>query len=108
MTTQGRLFVLGVLQNGDRWDRGRIRLRECVPLFLSHTKTIDFLFPALSEELSNISFQRPPHGRHTWTRVWQVPGGGALSPEGKRADKRLISPFSTPCMVGVSSVACWF
>lgn len=25
VTTQGRLFVLGVLQNGDRWDWGRIR-----------------------------------------------------------------------------------
>lgn len=45
-------------------------LRECLPLFLSHTKTIDFFFsfPALSEERRKISFQRPPHGQDTWTR----------------------------------------
>lgn len=81
-------------------------LRECVPLFLSYTKTIDFFsFPALSEEQRNISFQRPPHGHDTWTRVCQVPSRGALSPEGNKADKHLIWPFSTPCIVGVSSVA---
>lgn len=34
VTTQGRLFILGVLQNGDRWDRGRIwaqRMCSTVP-----------------------------------------------------------------------------
>lgn len=38
---------------------------------LRYTKPIDF-FPALSEERWNISFQRPPHGHDTWTRVRSV------------------------------------
>lgn len=70
-------------------------LRECLPLFLSHTKTIDFFFsfPALSEERRKISFQRPPHGQDTWTRDAQVPSGGVLSTKGKTGR---FSPFSAP------------
>lgn len=78
-------------------------LRECLPLFLSHTKTIDFFsFPALSEERRKISFQRPPHGQDTWTRDSQVPSGGVLSPGGNQADScrppccSFSTPFSTP------------
>lgn len=50
---------------------GFFLVRECLPLFLRDTKPIDF-FPLLSEEPSNISFQCPPHGHDTWTRVRSV------------------------------------
>lgn len=44
------------------------RMLSTVPtLYKAH-----WFFPALSEELRNISFQRPPHGHDTWTRVRAV------------------------------------
>lgn len=81
-------------------------VRECVPLFLSRTKTIDFFFPpALSEELRNISFQHPPHGHDTWSRVCPGPSGGAPRPEGNRARRAAEAPLSPSCLHAANGVA---
>lgn len=77
-------------------------VRECFPLFLSYTKPIDF-FPVLSEELSNISFQCPPHGHDTWTRVRSVQSPA----EGRGAHRELDSTHQIPlCILNLFSTKC--
>lgn len=73
VTTQGWLLGLGVLENGDRWDRGRIFWWEnAFHCSYAIQSPLIFFLPALSDKRSKISFQRPPHGHDTWTGVRAV------------------------------------
>lgn len=59
----------------------------------------------MSEEPRNISFQHPPHGRDTWSGVWQVPSGGAPNPRGEAGTTghRLPSnPVWSPVLLGAA------
>lgn len=53
-----------------------------------------WFFPVLSEELWNISFQRPPHGHDTWTKVRSVQSQA----EARRATRSLSSSLSVPSL----------
>lgn len=96
----GPVVGWGGLQNGDRWAGAGLGLRECAPLFLRYTKTIDFS-PALSEKEYLISASA------AWSRhLVQALAG----PWRRCADPRGVAPVS-PLLVdggarGGSSGAC--